>query len=508
MRFVPLGLLLALLLGVPSALAHEVHLHDGTVIEGKVLEDTKAEVVIETTFDGKKTISKTEVARVDTSVPPLREQLQYRGDLAKDDVKALWDLYKWAKKKGFKSELVIVLQRVIELQPKNKRARKLLGHEKVDGEWMSPEEKEAYLAKKHADEMRAKGLVEYKGEWVTPEERDAREKGLIKDGDDWVTKEEYHKRRGEQLIDGEWVRVGEDEGAAYAQKVITDTRLKVAYTWSPHFDIISEVKPKTTERVKEGAEKAFAEMRRVLKPTDDDYPENLDERIQLVLFKKAPQYVRFAKWFNEQEKCEELVPGWVRSVQRQHSFWWTHPRKLVAVYQFPNTDKTFVSNVIHNIGLVLITRYRINFLYPSVWLQEGFAYYLELTTQGYTQSFTLGKGGSGGGAKGPVWLDSKKWKGELKKLVAEGRDPPMKRIARMTHDQFSYVELVKSWSVVDMLIQWDRGKFKAFIDATKERGSTGDPKNEEEALREAYGLDYRKLDSRWREFVQNGFKQP
>lgn len=490
-----------------SALAHEVVLHDGTVIEGTVLEETKTEVVIETTFDGKKSIDRTTVARIDKTKPPLREQLQYRGTQSKDDPKALWAVYKWAKKIGFKPELETILLRILELKPKDKRARKLLGHEKVDGEWMSPEQKQEYLLRKNEAEMRAKGLVPYKGEWVTPVERDAREKGLIKDGDDWVTEEEYHTRRGEQKIDGKWVRVGEEEGAAYAQKVVTDTRLKVAFHWSPHFDIISEVKPKTTDRIKEGAEKLYAEMRRVLKPEGDDYPENLDERVQVMLFKKAPQYVRFSKWFNKQEGCEDLVPGWVRSVQRQHSFWWTHPRKLVSVYQFPNTDKTFASNVMHNLGLVMLTRYRINFLYPSVWLQEGFAYYLELKAIGYTQSFTLGKGGSGGGASGPVWLDSKKWKPELRKLVKDGRDPPMKRIATMTHDGFTYVELVKSWSVVDFLIGLDRAKFKKFVDLTKERSNTGEPKDEQEALREAYGLSWAQLDGKWRQFVQNGFKQ-
>ena len=49
-----------------------------------------------------------------------------------------------------------------------------------------------------------------------------------------------------------------------------------------------------------------------------------------------------------------LVPGFVRAIQRQHSWWWVQDLRWAAAYQFPNTDKTFVSNVVHNAGLILL----------------------------------------------------------------------------------------------------------------------------------------------------------
>ena len=492
-----LGLLL--ILPVCSALivpaeAHEVVMNDGTRHEGEIVENDEATVVIETTFDGKKVLDRANVKSLDTSTPPLRHQFAFRASEAKGDGSKLWGLHKWARSKGFKDELTEILEAIVALNPKDARARKKLGHKKVDGRWMSSEEEQRYLVEKQTEEMKAKGFVLYEGKWVSKEEKEAREKGLIKDGDDWVTEAEWHKRRGEIFVDGKWIRLGEEAGKAYHKELVGATRLKVSYTWGPHFDVYSESQRKTTKRVLDAAEKGYAEMRRVLQPAGEDYPEDERERIQIALFKKAPAYVRFSKWFNEREKCEELVPSWLRAVQRQHSFWWTHPAKMVAVYQFPNTDKTFASNVLHNLGLVMLTRYKINFLYPSVWLQEGFAYYVEMKTQGYTLSFTLGKGSASAGEKGPVWADSKKWKSGLKKLVADGRDPPLKRIARMTQDQFSYVELVKSWSLIDFLIQWDAGKFKQFIDLSKERGPTGEPALEEDALKTAYGVGYRQLD--------------
>ena len=494
---------IALPLLAATAFAHTVTTTDGKTYEGKVISQDDDKVVIETTFDGSKTIPRAEVKSVNTTVPPLREQLQYRADKARDDVKALWKLHTWARKKGFKKELEYILRRIIDLAPENKRARKMLGHEEIDGQWISPEEKEAYLQRKHDEAMRAKGLVKYEGDWVTPEERDAREKGLIKDGDEWVTEEEYHKRRGEQLVDGKWVKVGLEEGKAWAGMAAREARLKLAYRWSPHFDAVYEVSPALAQRCLDASEKAYAVMRRVLKPTPEELGENLQERIKLALFKKVPAYARFAKWLNGKINAEELVPGWVRAVQRQHSFWWAQDVITTGVYQFPNTDKTFASNVLHGVGQILLTRYRLNYKLPSFWLLQGFAYYLELEATGYTLSFTLGRGGTGAGmgAKGPIWGDSAQWKPALKALVAEGRDPPLKRIARMSMDQFRYEELVKSWSVVEYLITLDRAKFKKFINGTKDRD-----KEEKDALREAYGLTYRELDRKWRAYVSSDFK--
>jgi hypothetical protein len=242
-----------------------------------------------------------------------------------------------------------------------------------------------------------------------------------------------------------------------------------------------------------------------LKPTADEYPETLEERVRLALLNKLPGYVRFSKWFAKTYNVEAMSPGWGRAVQRQHGWWHVQDHRWTGNYQFPNIDKTFVSNVVHNTGLILLTRYKANYAFPSVWLMEGFAYYLEMEAIGYSLSFTLGRGGGSGGAgegeTGPVWADSAKWRGALTKLVNGGQDPPLRRIARMTLDQFRYVELIKSWSVVECLIRWDAKKFKKFIDLSKDRSKT-----EEEALTEAFGVDYRKLDKKWRAYVTAGFR--
>jgi len=494
------AVLVLLLAAAVPADAHEVVTNDGTTYEGRILRQDDKEVVIETTFDGTKTLARADVRSVNDRVPPLREQLKFRAGEAAD-VKARWDLYAWAKDKGFKEELTFILEAIVDLAPDDRKARRLLGHKKVDGRWMTPEEEKRHLEEKFEAEQRAKGLVPYEGGWVTPQERDAREKGLKKDGDDWVTEEEWHKRRGEQFVGGKWIKVGFQEGSDLAAQALRETRVRLAYEWSPHFDAIAEVEPSLAKRILESSEKAYEVMRKTLRPTAADYPETVEERVKLVLLKKTPGYARFSQWFDKTYKAEELVPGWFNAVQRQHSWWWVQDLRWAAAYQFPNTDKTFVSNVVHSVGLVLLTRYKANYQFPSVWLREGFSYHLEMEALGYSLSFSLGKGGSAAvGVQGPAWADSEKWREALKKLVAEGQDPPLRRLARMTVDQFGYEELVKSWSVIEFLVRKDPALFKKFVDLSKDR-----EKAEEDALTAAYGKGYKEIDADWRAYVEANF---
>ena len=492
---------LLLLLPTAHALAHTVETTDGTVHEGKIVIDTEEKVVIVTTFGDRVVIPRDQIKAVDDKTPPLRDQLAYRAELAKDDVKKLLELHKWAKQQGFKEELVLILDRIIELEPKNARARKLLGHEKVDGVWMTPEEKEKHLKDAHEAQMRAKGLVPYEDRWVTPEEKEAFEKGLVKDGANWVTEEEYHRRRGEQLEGGEWVRVGEKEGKDW-HEALTTSRVRTTYLWGANVDAFYDVKPEHAQRVVEGAEAAFQVFFQTLEPTDETYPRGVPGRIRLHLFDKLPAYANFAKWFDAKEKCTELIKGWLPAVRRQHSFWWVDPIGVVGVYKFPNTPRTFISNAVHNMGLVLLTRYRFNYRFPAQWLLEGFAYHLEMEALGYSDTFSLSRGGTAAAADAgkPVWADSDKWREAVRSLVAGGQDPPMKRIAKMTSDQMHYIELVKSWSVVECLIRLDRKQFMRFIEADKDRANTT-----EDALRKVYGWGWRDLDRVWRKYVNAGF---
>ncbi len=498
-------LLFILAPGAPrAALAHEVETKDGTVYEGKIVLDTDEEIVIVTTFEGRKRIPRSDVARVDDTTPPLREQLTYRAGLAKDSVKDLLALHVWAEKHGFQVELTDICNRILQLDPTNAKAHKLLGHVKVDGEWMTPEQKARRAAAAQAEAMRAKGLVPYEGRWITPEEKDALDRGLVKDGDEYVTEEEYHRRRGETRVGDAWVKVGEKEGRAWMDWLAGE-RTGARYFWGPNVDLYTDLPEEDGKQVQDGCEKLTLAFFRTLAPSPDEFPRGAEGRAKVHVFGKQPVYARFVQSFDRKEKCSELIRGWATRAQRQHAFWWVQPIGVVGAYKFPNTTATVTSNAGHHLGFVLLTQFRFNYRFPKAWLLEGFAYYLELEAYGYSDTFNVHRGGTAAAdASGaPVWLDSRKWKEAVRMQVDQGLDPPLARIVQMEQDQLGYADLVKCWSVVDWMVRRDLEKFRAFIDEDKDRDKTHD-----DAVQETYGKSWRLLDQEWREYVRREYPAP
>lgn len=478
------------------ATAHEVRTRAGKVLEGKIVSQDGDVVVIETTFDGRKEVPKADVAAVDTSSPPLREQLAFRIDAAKD-VPALLAVHDWAKARGFKPELLDVWRKVLTVDPSYVRARKALGHVLVDKRWMTPEEKAAADAAAHEAAMKAKGLVLHEGRWVTPEEKDALEKGLVKDGDAWVTEEVFHARRGEKKVDGVWVRVGEAEGKARAAALTKALETPMVALWGPHVDLIHELGPDEAAAVLEAAEKVATGFDRLFRPGPEDKLDGL--RVEVVVPHKAPTYARFVREFAREQEIEKMkgLETWATSASKMKSFWWTDPRAAIGAFLFPNTLQVLKSTVAHSMTYVLLNRYRFNFRFSTPWLAEGLAYHLEIAGVGPSSAFTIGRAGIPGGGDPTAWQDTTRWPELLRGAVLSGQDTPLPRLVLEKADGLSLVDLAKSWSVVDYLVRLDAAKFKAFVDGTK--AHRDDP--EEGALKAAYGFDFRTLETRWRAAV-------
>jgi hypothetical protein len=493
-----LGAAAVALLGGPAR-ADVVTLKGGKTLEGKVVEQDADHVVVETTFDGRREVPRAEVVKVDTTVPPLREQLAFRLAGAAD-VAALTDLAAWAKGKGFQKEVDDVWRKVVALDPRNAKAHKALGHVRVGDAWLTPEEKaEADRAAEEAAQ-RAKGLVPYEGRWVTPTEKEALEKGLVRDGDEWVTEAEFHRRRGERAVDGRWVRVGEAEGRARGQALSKAIGEEVQALWGPHVDLFHDLSAQEGAACLDAAEKAAGAFLRLMRPVPADRLDDL--RIEVFCANKAPTYARYVERFAEEAQVARIAPqfeSWASQASKARSFWWPHPVAACGQYLFPNTLAVLQSAVAHNVTQILLVRYRFNVRFSSQWLTEGLAYHVEMATLGRSLTFTIGRAGIGGGGDPAAWQDSAKWRDLLKAQALAGGDTPFPRLARARADGFSLPDLVKAWSVVDLLVAIDPAKFKAFVDATKEKG-----RDEEDALRAAYGLDFRQLEARWRQSIGGG----
>ena len=493
-----------LLAPLVPARADVVTTKDGKSYEGKVVSQDGAVVVIETTFDGRRELAKDQVTKVDTATPPLRSQLEYRMGAA-TDAAALTDLAGWAKAKGFKAELETIWKKVLEVDPPNVKAHKALGHLKVGAAWMTPEEKAKADAAADEAAWRAKGFVPYQGRWVTPQEKDALEKGLMKDGDEWVTEAVFHARRGETKVGDAWVRVGEAEGKVRAKELGKAIAAELVPLWSPHLDLYHELAPADGQAALAAGEKAADAFYRLMKPEAGDKIDGM--RIEVVCLEKSPAYARYVQRIDQElglSKRVELA-SWAAGASRMRSFWWTDPKPLVGAYLFPNTIQVLESAVAHDVSYVLLNRYRFNFRFSSSWLFEGLAYWLEMQSIGRSATYTIGRGGIAGGADTAAWQDSAKWRDLLKAQVLASQDTSTSRLASygFKNDALTLPDLVKCWSLVDYLIGLDRAKWKAFVDGTKDRS-----KAEEDALKTAYGVDYKGLETQWRAYVSNGFKAP
>ena len=496
---------IGLLCGAGAARADLVTTKDGKTFEGKVTVADADHVVIETTFEGTKEVLRSAVKSVDTTTPPLRSQLAYRLEHAAGDAAALTALVDWAKSMGFSKEIDDVWKALVAADPKNTKAHKALGHVKVGEVWMTPEEKAA--ADKAAEEaaLRAKGLVPYDGRWVTPEEKAALEKGLKKDGDDWVTEDEWHRRRGETKVGRDWVRVGEKEGKAHAEAIATALSVSLEYLWGPHVDVVHELKPEEGKAVLDGAEKAITAFRSLLKPGEKDGLEGW--RIEIGCFQKPPTYARYVARFADENGVAKMkgFEGWARQAGRMPSFWWSDPVAAVGTSLSRDPVKTVVSTVCHDLVLVLLSRYKFNYRFSSLWLQEGIAYQAEMASIGYSTTYTVGRGKSAAsGLDLSAWQQSGKWKESLKTQVAAGQDSPLSRLTSAKAGELTLVDLVKCWSVVDWLVRLDPKKFKTFLDATKDNRDAP----EVDALKAAYGFDWTGADTKWKAFVQGGFGTP
>ncbi|MBR4834279.1 MAG: HEAT repeat domain-containing protein [Thermoguttaceae bacterium] len=104
-------------------------------------ESTASEPIhIEPTLGGKISLDPSLVREISTLRP---EQISYRNSapLQKDDVASHLKIARWARNAKLDARAEAHFQRVVELDPENEEARKALRHEKLNGVWISRQER-------------------------------------------------------------------------------------------------------------------------------------------------------------------------------------------------------------------------------------------------------------------------------------------------------------------------------------------------------------------------------
>lgn len=103
-----------------------------------------------------------DVARIELKDNGMAEFDRRRAAVGSGDVDALWALAQWAGRRGLVAPARSTAEEIVRLEPGHESARRMLGHEKVDGRWLP-----------FAEAQAARGLVFFEDRWVAPSERDA-----------------------------------------------------------------------------------------------------------------------------------------------------------------------------------------------------------------------------------------------------------------------------------------------------------------------------------------------
>lgn len=160
--------LAACLLAAPAAHADTIELKDGRIVEGMIVPDTRPQqgegVYVISRF-GPTFIKKADIkARhagkpVDEQIKAYIAALDKRSKAGKRDIKNRLRLADWMQKIGRAEEGRELLQQILEWEPENPDAHKLLGHVRYRGRWIT-----------HDEAQRARGLEKHGDTWYTPQE--------------------------------------------------------------------------------------------------------------------------------------------------------------------------------------------------------------------------------------------------------------------------------------------------------------------------------------------------
>ncbi|HZZ27156.1 MAG TPA: hypothetical protein VFE46_04040 [Pirellulales bacterium] len=123
-------------------------------------ETPRQKYVIQTSAGATLTFDRSQIKKVTAQSPAELEYEKIRPTFA-DTAEDQWRLAEWCRENSYSKGRQAALERVLQIDPDNRKAHMALGYSQVDGRWVQQDEA-----------MREQGKVRYMGQWVFPQERD------------------------------------------------------------------------------------------------------------------------------------------------------------------------------------------------------------------------------------------------------------------------------------------------------------------------------------------------
>ncbi len=210
------------------ARADVITLKNGGEIRGLIQKNARTanskgrDVIVKTLGGSLVTVAKSEIESIQRRRLILEEYETQRRNTP-DTVDGHWELAQWCLNQRLTRQRRTHLKRIVELNPQHEQARRSLGHQKYDGEWMSREEY-----------MKSQGQVLYRGRYVFPQELEQiKQDRLAEEGE-----REWHKK---VKLWHTWItsdRIEQQKQAFQELSAITDTlaipALSKRFRDSPH----------------------------------------------------------------------------------------------------------------------------------------------------------------------------------------------------------------------------------------------------------------------------------
>jgi hypothetical protein len=153
---------LAVLVAVASVHADEVYLKGGGHVSGVIADESERSVDVEIGA-GMVSVPRSQVERIVRSTSVLSTYQMRARSLNATDVVGWLELGAWAQRMELSTQAREAYGHVLEIEPSNPTAQRAMGNQLIGDRWLNRD-----------DAMQAQGYIKHEGDWVTPEERDAR----------------------------------------------------------------------------------------------------------------------------------------------------------------------------------------------------------------------------------------------------------------------------------------------------------------------------------------------
>ncbi len=258
-------------------------------------------------------------------------------------------------------------------------------------------------------------------------------------------------------------------------------------------------------KVAEDAWKHFADSSGVTEYSELWKSQRGPEKCLFIITTSGVQHAKAIDWYAEKYKPWK---GFKDAASSQSYYVSSAPRVASLIHLKPLSPSRLKYVIAHEIGHLVVQRYKFNNQVPPPWLEEAYATYLEGKTLGRTDCYCF-QGTYGDTAKSLeklTELEWKKWKEAVVDQAKKRKDKLMKGILPLSLSQLGSDEVGKSAAVIEWLLDKDKAKFWAFVASVKKAWPQDYQMNwteqksaiQDTALKDAFGFGLDTIDEEWR----------